>query len=74
MSELFKAARSCLEKNGGPIDAEETRDGQAYVMVRRVDFDALEVAVKNGCELCHGTGKRVPSYVNLSDPCPCRTK
>lgn len=28
----------------------------------------------NRCDLCDGTGKRVPSYVNLSDPCPCQTK
>lgn len=24
------------------------------------------------CPLCHGTGKRAPSYVTLTDPCPCQ--
>jgi hypothetical protein len=29
------------------------------------------VALKNRCPRCHGTGKVVPGYVTLSDPCPC---
>lgn len=44
---LLQAAQACLTTNGGPIDAEDTCDGEAYVMVRRSDFDALDAAVKD---------------------------
>jgi hypothetical protein len=37
---------------------------------KRIEFRI----VQEPCPLCHGTGKRVPSYVNLSDPCPCQNK
>lgn len=49
--ELEIAAKECLKNNGGPIDADDTVDGQAYIMVRRVDFDALEAAWKKATGL-----------------------
>jgi len=38
---LAAAVEELLETNGGPIDADETVDGLAYVMVRRDAFDKL---------------------------------
>lgn len=40
-----EAIKSALSNNGGPIDAESTVDGVDYVMVRLVDFKALEAAL-----------------------------
>ena len=45
MSTLEIAAKNCLFNCGGPIEAEDTTDGLAYVMVRRTDFDALQLAL-----------------------------
>ena len=39
------AVQATLSNNGGPIDAEDTVDGIAYVMVRTEDFGALESAL-----------------------------
>lgn len=30
--------------------------------------------LQESCEFCHGTGRVIPSYVNISDPCPCTLK
>jgi hypothetical protein len=37
---------TALKENGGPIDSSDTIDFVDYVMVRRVDFEALETALK----------------------------
>ena len=37
---------TALKENGGPIDSSDTIDFVDYVMVRRVDFEALETAIK----------------------------
>lgn len=53
------------------------RDSKPIFTATQVDdHEALVelVSLANRCPLCHGTGKRVPSYVNLSDPCPCTQK
>lgn len=43
MRALADIAKSILENNGGPIDAEDgTTDGKDYVMVLRSDFDELQ--------------------------------
>lgn len=39
--EILEAIRSMARNNCGPIDASETDDGIAYVMVARIDFDSL---------------------------------
>lgn len=44
-TDLLRAALRLLERNGGPIDAEGTADGNPYVMVRREDFDALAALI-----------------------------
>lgn len=41
---IIDAVKDVLEKNGGPIDSDDTTDGRDYVMVRRLDFDALAKA------------------------------
>lgn len=45
LPDLFEAAKGVLDRNGGPIDGNETDDGNEYVMVRRSDFDRLEKVV-----------------------------
>lgn len=47
LDEIRTMAKRAITRNGGPIDAETTTDGQAYVMVRRDDFDALAAEVAN---------------------------
>lgn len=37
---------TALKENGGPIDSSDTIDFVDYVIVRRVDFEALETAIK----------------------------
>lgn len=50
LPDLIAAVNDCLTQNGGPVAGEEddpeSEDGSAwsYVMVRRVDFDALATA------------------------------
>lgn len=71
---LLEAVKNVLAYNGGLIDAADTVDGVSYVMVREDDFRALDQAVKSFCPECHGTGKRLPGFVNVFDPCPCTQK
>jgi hypothetical protein len=40
-NEAQTIAKCMVKTNGGPIDAEDTDDGKAYVMVLREEFDAL---------------------------------
>ncbi|MDP3720801.1 MAG: hypothetical protein Q8T13_23815 [Acidobacteriota bacterium] len=44
--ELVRAGQACLQHNGGPINEEETVDGESYVMVRLGDFEALQAALE----------------------------
>ena len=54
------AVQATLSNNGGPIDAEDTVDGIAYVMVRTEDFGALESA------LAPDDGKRVVDVEDIN--------
>ena len=47
LDKIRTMAKRAIIRNGGPIDAETTVDGHAYVMVRRADFDALAAEVEN---------------------------
>lgn len=44
--ELEQSALACRNHNGGPVDQEETVDGECYVLVRLGDFDALQAALE----------------------------
>ena len=43
--ELLAALERALVRNGGPIDREDTADGNAYVMILQEDFMQLEAAI-----------------------------
>ncbi len=43
--ELLATLSRALVRNGGPIDQEDTADGNAYVMIHLEDFMQLEAAI-----------------------------
>lgn len=44
--DLAAAGIDAMQTNGGPVSAEDTVDGQEYVMVRMAAFSALEHALR----------------------------